>query len=526
MSRFERHRPSESERRFAASQRDRRRFLITSGALALGAAPLARLGRAAGEEPKATASEPASGQGITLRADPEQSLMRVRIEMKVQGNVDVPENPLVSRKRHARFPLNSNASFDYVERYRRPAGAAEDSIVTAAERYYHEATSRVELNENKREIELRDAVRQTVVRRDMLPEVIYVADDYFTHEELDLLRLPAASVAVDRLLPEQPVRTGATYRPSRDVLCSVLNLTSVDASEVEAEVAEITDSAAKIKFRGALDGSVEGVPTRMRLVGKLSFNRHRRVSTWLAMAIHETREIGKAEPGFDVSATVKLRREPLAEPVGLPEQPPPLAITEPIPPDRLYVELRSDELGVSVLMNRNWRMMRDVPGSAMMRMIENDRSIAQCDFRSLPKLPDGKQWTLEAFQQDVQRSLGDRLEQLIEADQRVSDSGLRVLRITAGGQVEGVPVRWIMLHFSDDSGRRLSATFTMDGQSAEAFAGSDVQLANSLQLIAAPRPADRGDIAEQSADDPSAGEPAETNAQAAADVTSPSREVR
>jgi hypothetical protein len=76
---------------------------------------------------------------------------------------------------------------------------------------------------------------------------------------------------------------------------------------------------------------------------------------------------------------------------------------------------------------------------------------------------------------------------LIEADQRVSHAGLRVLRVVAQGAVEGVPIQWIMLHFSDDSGRRLSATFTMEGRNNEAFAGSDTQLAATLRFTELPQ---------------------------------------
>jgi hypothetical protein len=232
------------------------------------------------------------------------------------------------------------------------------------------------------------------------------------------------------------------------------------------------------------------VPTIVRTIGKLTFDRLAGTCTWLAMAVHETREISKAEPGFDVAATIKMIRKPLRSPIALASDPPALDITGPIPSHRLYVDLRSRHVGVSALMDRQWRIMNDVPGAAMMRMIDHDRSIAQCDFRVLPSLEPGKQWTLEAFQADVKQTLGEQLTDLLEADQRVSESGLRVLRVTAKGAVQGVPIQWVMLHFSDDSGHRVLATFTMEGQHVAAFAGSDVQLASSLSFIQSPRPSE------------------------------------
>ncbi len=465
----------------------------------------------------------AGGQvdGVMLRPSGENDLYRVRIEMNAEGNVNVPGNPLVSRRSKQKLPIKSDAVFDYEERLRRPAGADASSVVTFAERYYHEAKNSSRLNRSHREIRLRESVRETIVRREVLPEVIYATDDYFTHDELELLRLPASSVAVDLLLPGEAVQVGRKYMPTGDALVSVLNLTSVEASDVEAEIVSITEADAKIHFRGQVDGSVDGVPTVIRTIGKLVFDRVMGTCTWLAMAVHETREIGIAEPGFDVTATIKMLRAPLSKTIALGAEPKSWSITAPIPADRLYVELRSDEVGFAVLMDRRWRMMSDLPGAAMMRMIDSDRSIAQCDFRLLASLEAGSQWTLEALQQDVKRTLGEQLGELIEVDQRVSDGGLRVLRVTAHGAVQGVPIQWIIMHFSDDSGRRLLATFTMEGNQIAEFAGSDLQLANSLRLI------DRAQV-QQSASaqpdsDPTArtanvGENLENEVQSASDV--------
>lgn len=448
---------------------DRRRFLVASAVAAAAQ--------------RAIVSAADSDKVLLRPTGNAGDLFRVRIELEAKGNVNVPDNPLVSRERKLKLPLTSSASFDYEERLRRPIGAEADSEVTLAERYYHVARSRSTLNRKQHEIDLRPSVRETIVRRETLPETIYAVDDYFRHDELELLRVPASSAAIDRLLPTEAVSVGSVYQPTREALTSLLNLTSVETSDIRGEVVAITESDARIEFRGQVDGSIDGVPTVIRAVGKLTFDRILGTCTWLAMGVHETREIGKAEPGFDVSAIIKMLRRPLDKPIALAEEPRSPAITAPIPQDRLYVDLRSDEVGFGALMDRRWRMMSDVPGLAMMRMIDRDRSIAQCDFRPLVGLEPGAQWTLEALQEEVRRTLGEQLEQFVEADQRVSDSGIRVLRVTAQGAVEGVPIQWVIMHFSDDSGRRLLATFTMEGDNILEFAGSDIQLANSLRMI-------------------------------------------
>lgn len=429
---------------------------------------------------------------VMLRPTAQRDLFRVRAELEVEGNVNVPKNPLVSRKSDLMLPITSNAVLDYEERIARVSTA--NPAARVAQRYYHEATSRSELNRRTQTSELRDSVRSTIVRHDVSPEVIYSADDYFRSDELELVRLPASSLGMDDLLPTTPVRVGATYSPSKESLVSLLCLSSVEASDVTAEVMEITATSAKIQFKGKVDGSIDGVPTVIRTVGKLTFDRTVGACTWLAMALHETREIGKAKPGFDVSATIKMLRKPLESPIALPASSGRFDAARfdavgPIPQDRLYVDFESKELGFAVLMDRRWGLMSDVPGAAMMRMIDSDRSIAQCDFRPLASLPSGSQWTLDAFEQDVKKTLGEQLGNLVSADQRASETGLRVLSVTAAGQVEGIPIQWVLMHFSDDAGRRMLATFTMEAKNAATFAGSDMQLASSLRLVERKRPA-------------------------------------
>jgi hypothetical protein len=443
------------------------RSLATLGVLAFSPSPLAFSAESA----------------VELKPNQSRSLFRVRIEMDLEGNANLPTNPLVSRKTQTKLPIKSKAVFDYEERLLRPAGARTASDTPTSERYYHEARSASEIDRNNQKQSLRETVRHAVVRRDVTPETIYAVNDYMTQQEMELLRVPASSITVDRVLPGIPVATGQKYEVDQSALVALLNLASIEESDVLGEISEITPEAAKIQLRGKVSGSADGVPTVVRIIGKVTFDRKLATCTWLALAIHETREIGKAEPGFDIAATIKMVRQPLERTVLLPAQPIAIAMTEPIPQDRLYTEITGKELGFTTLMDRRWRMMRDVPGSAMMRMIENDRSIAQCDVRPLATLKAGSQWTMEAFQADVQRTLNKQLKQLLQAEERLSDSGLRVLKVSATGAVEGVPIHWVMLHFSDDSGRRMLATFTMDGESASEFAGSDVQLADSLRFV-------------------------------------------
>lgn len=412
-----------------------------------------------------------------------EDLMRVRIEMDVKGNVKVSDNALASKETKQQFPITSKATLDYEERALRPENASETSEIVASERFYHTATSTSLLNKSSTQQDLRPELRHVKVRRETLPETLYSDENFFTHGELSLLKSPVSSVSPHLLLPPDAVAQGDRYEILPDNIASVLNLSSVDSGKLDATVAGIDDQKVRIELKGEIEGSVEGVTTRLRLVGKMTYDRNFRTCTWLALAIHETREIGRAMPGFDVTATIRIIRRPMEKPVGLPAAASRIAFDQPVPAGRLYVELQSRPMKVGTMMNRGWRMINDTPRSAILRMVRDDISIAQCNLRTLVPLPEGKELSMEKFAAGVAQSLGDQLGQITEQDQRVSAQGMRVLRVVATGETQGVSIRWIMMHFSDDTGRRMQATFTMSADQTRSFAASDAQFADSFRFL-------------------------------------------
>lgn len=483
----------------------RRPFLLRSLIAATGCATLGPWNRAASATDAAqaaAAAEDGASQGAQrLVSDPGQRRYRVRIEMTVQGNADLPKNSLVSKERAAQLPVRSRSVLDYEELQIRDAqGRAQ-----IAERYYYEATSEGKTGSAERRIELRPTARRVAVQHGEGRAVPYGLEEYLTHDELDLLRVPTSSLAADELLPTEAVAVGDSYAVSGDALCRLLDLAAVQKVDVTGRLTELDEASAKLQLQGSVEGSIEGVPTTIELAGKVTFDRVAGTCTWVALALRETRTIGKAEPGFQVAATIKMIRQPLATAAAI-RTPAPLQLDQPVPADRMLVELRSTKAGFSVLLDRRWRMLSQTPGLVTMRMIDSDRDIAQCDIRPLAALKPGEQLTLEGLQMDIRRTLGNRFRDFLQADESANSSGLRVVRVAVAGAVEDVPVQWVFNHFSDDQGRRLLATFTMAAEKAEAFAGSDIQLASALRLL------------EPTAGDPSSDAAAEPPAEQAAQL--------
>ncbi len=426
------------------------------------------------------AAEPAAPTGtkVLLAADPSRQLHRVRVEMDIEGNINVPRNALVSKETANQVPVNSRSVLDWEERI---VGFASDRTAHAAECFYYEARSTGKVGKKEHSLQLRPQSQYIRVQRDEPKWVMYSPTAYLEGQELDLVKVPASSLAIDALLPQAAVAVGATYQPDQQVLAKLLSLAAVQSSTVSGEVVEIGDKTAKIHFNGKVEGSVGGVPTSIDLVAKLVFDRELACCTWLAVAIREGREIGKSEPGFEIAGTIRMIRKPLDAPVRLPQAP--ASDMDSVPADRLYSELASAAVGYAALMDRRWKIMTDVPGSSMMRMIQDDTGIAQCDLRPLGKMAAGVQLTLEALVSESRVSMGERFVEVLQSREELNESGLRVLRVTIQGAVQNVPVQWIFVHFSDDSGRRLLATMTVSNEHLESFAGSDEQLIASLRFL-------------------------------------------
>lgn len=165
---------------------DRRKFLIAASTV-LGFAP--------------TVSRGADSGGVLLRTG-SQDLYRIRMEVEMKGNVKIPGNPLISSKKMLKLPIDSQASFEYEERLHLPAttdvsrtaSQATEAVTRgnrciAAERYYHRAKAVSTLNETQHSVQLRESVRDTIVRHDSRPEQIYGVEDFLSVTSLSFCTL-------------------------------------------------------------------------------------------------------------------------------------------------------------------------------------------------------------------------------------------------------------------------------------------------------------------------------------------------
>jgi hypothetical protein len=422
------------------------------------------------------ADEANPGESTSVSLTPAvKDLYRVRMEIAIEGNVNVPKNSLISKERAKQLPVRGTSTIDYEERFTRNAATQP----AAAKRYYYEAVSETTISGNTSLRQLRKASSRAVAHVSNGPEIIVGEKGYLTHDEIELLHTPICSLAIDSLLPNKPVSKGESWPINDERLATLLNLDAVQQSTLVGEVVAIEKDAVKLQLKGRVDGSIDGVPTSLDLAGKVTFDRPSQAVSWLALAVREVREIGKAKPGFEIAATIKLVRQSLDKPNAIVDETP-LDLAAGISPRQMLVQIESAPGKFTAFMDRDWRVISDKAGLTTLRMVSDDKAISQCELRPLTNLKAGEQLTLEAYQAEIKKSLEQRFGEFIEAEEGLNGGGLRAMRVAVQGQVQDVPVQWVFLQFSDDNGRRLGATFTVESANVETFGGSDAQLANSL----------------------------------------------
>jgi hypothetical protein len=301
-------------------------------------------------------------------------------------------------------------------------------------------------------------------------------------ETLDLIDVQGNSLLVDRLLPAAPVGIGDTWKPEEPWLARLFGWDLVTQSDVTAQLVSVTERVALIEFRGRMEGSTGGVSAEIELNGRGNYHLDQQLMTWYAVSLREKRAIGHAEPGFEVTARLRMAMQPGTAPPELADsQLATLPKTSGASADLLAFQ--SDHADFRLLHDRRWRSMLDRHDLSVFRLVDRGDLVAQCNVSELPDFEPGRHLSLDEFRADVQQKLGEHFGQIVEASQTESSHGNRILRISVSGMASEISIQWVYYHISNDQGRRAAMAFTFESELVERFAEADRTLVESFQFL-------------------------------------------
>ncbi len=380
-------------------------------------------------------------------------------------------------------PVALKASFDYAER--RLAAAGRDESAYRSIREYGEADSEIRVGNQSSTPTLR-ASRRTIVAAATREGVIaYAPDGPLTANEVELLPYPGDSVLLHALLPRTGVAVGETWTPDPWVAPALAGTDVAFDSSLTCRLESVRGGSATVTFDGHVEGAVKGATSETTLKGSFEYDLGVAAIVVAAFTQNEKRAIGPLSPGMKITLKSTVRRSPASEGATIAD-----AKAESVPLDPPAELLRVEHpapFAVSVAGERAWRLFHQTGQLLILRLLDRGGLIAQCNIAPGPKVAPGERTPEQVFQEDIRRSLGDQLTEIVSAEE-VKGGDLEIYRVTATGKVRDSERVWRYYLVTAPDGRQAAFVVTVEPGDLRRLADRDVELVTSLKFLASAEP--------------------------------------
>ena len=363
-------------------------------------------------------------------------------------------------------------------------------------RAYESLERDMQVGSQKRKSSLRPERYLVGAQIDGQDRTLFSPEGELTREELELLERPIDSLILSRLLPTQPVTLGATWEVPEPTAATLTGLDRVKEGGLICKLIEIDADRALVEMSGELEGAMKGVGATLRVKARFRFDRRLRRVDWLGMVFEENSEVGPVEDGGKAVAKLQVTISPLGQTARAKL---PASIREKLSDKALAaMTLHADESATQLTYipqqgpwhlthDRRWFEYDNNESRGVLRFLDKGDWIAQCNVTTLETLSRSELPTLEKFQEDIQKAMGDEFGQFTAAKQWANDQDYRVYRVVVEGVVgkdrpEALPMQWQFYQVIDRHGRRVGLTFTVEAGLVERFGDSGQKLVDSLRF--------------------------------------------
>lgn len=430
--------------------------------------------------PQWAAADPAGGFSLTARRQTGDEV-QVTASLEVGGEIVVADD----KGREQRLPMSVVAKLAYREQLL--AWPAEATEPARSLRYYSEVQATIKAKDEGVDRSLPEEMRMIVA--ELAPEGAALAglDQPLSREQFDLLDVVGNTLAIDRLLPNRTISESEGWDHDGATFGSLLGMDHVAVCDVRSVVTGEENRQVKIRLAGTVHGTVEGAASEVELRGAYLYHLDAGRITKLNLTIKEVRKAGEVTPGLDVTAKLTLVVAPVARDGQSPlddasrEQ-----ARAKSTPELRQLLVDSPARGYRFCHDSSWFVTAEARERMSLRQLDRGALLAHCNLTTMPARSPDKPLALDAFQQDVGKSLGDKLEKVEAATEWETATGCRCLGVLAGGAVEDVPVQWRYYHLSDAAGRQATIAVTVEQSLLERFADGDRPIIDSMELTDLP----------------------------------------
>lgn len=415
-------------------------------------------------------SRPVLGFDYTSVSIPDE--LRVETEVEIEGELRVGEN----EAKPIRLPLEAKAKIAYFLKKLPQL----DTETSRSVRDYESATATIKLRGKPNESKLADDRRIILSRGVASGWLTSCPLGPLSREEVELIQTGGNVDAIRQLLPEKEVASKERWTATNESLISLLGLNEIAENSVKLQgVVDNEKSVVTVDGEGKLKGTVGGVETEIELKLKISLDAESSSLRWFTAAIRETRAIGNAQPGCETVTKIKTVFRAANAPPTLADNA--LAqLTLDNEANEQMLRITPSRAQYSVLADARWFLVLDRPELTVMRMVDRNQILGQCNVASLPPANADKPVTLESYAAEVQRSLGQSFKELLETDSFQTSGGLDVIKVKVSGASNDIVVHWTYYHVVDAEGRRASLAFTCNAEKVQHFAETDRTIVESF----------------------------------------------
>ena len=187
---------------------------------------------------------------------------------------------LAGKGKPRELPMSVEAKLAYEEKLTNVASGPKTA--SRSFRYYRQAEAAIKIDKGGQKPVLGEACRLIGAQTKDGVNTLYCPTSPLKREELDLIDVPANTLAIDQLMPVERVAVGATWKHSDEERCqALLGLEAVSLTDVQSVLGEVKENLAEVALAGTVHGAIGGVSTEIELKARYYFDLQQRRITRL-----------------------------------------------------------------------------------------------------------------------------------------------------------------------------------------------------------------------------------------------------
>jgi hypothetical protein len=308
-----------------------------------------------------------------------------------------------------------------------------------------------------------------------------------SREQYDLIDIPGNSLVIDRLLPKGEVKVSEGWDHDAETIAGLLGMNHVAICEVRSEVLGMENRQVQIRMAGTVHGTIEGAATEIDIRGAYLFHLDEGRITKANLALKELRKPGEVTPGLDVVAKMSLNVTPLSKEAPRPFEDELMEQTRELTTAELgELQLESPQRGYRFRHDAGWYVTGEQREQMSLRRLERGDFIAHCNISTLPARPADKPMTLQEFEANVTKALGDKMDNVEAATEWANEAGHQCLGVIARGKIEDVEMEWRYYMVAAEGKRPATISVTAEQGLIERFGDADRAIVESMVLVDQP----------------------------------------